>query len=168
MIWSIDGVGWDIPCQILRTAEVKASDISGIMLNGAYFNDVLGTYMSYEVAIAVPWNMLEEYYQVYELLTNPVSGHTFVLPYNDDVVEFTGRVESVSDEWVYRNGNNWWKGVRFTAVSNTPSKEVDAEGIQNYGLSPFPYGAEVDDGYWRKSETGWTKEDITDGDEVRY
>ena len=68
----------------------------------------------------------------------------------------------------YLQRDNWWKGVRFTAISNTPSKQVDAEGIQNYGLSPFPAGAEVDDGYWRKSETGWTQEEIPDADEVYY
>lgn len=137
-IWSIDGVSWTIPCQIERKAEVTASEISGLMLDKTYFNDVIGTFIRYDVAIAVPKGMEAQYYEIYELLTHPVGYHDFILPYNGNIINFNGRIESVSDEWVLNNGQNWWKGVRFTAISNNPVKTIEQGELVNYGLTAFP------------------------------
>ena len=46
-MFSVDGVQWDVPCRIVRTAEIAASEISGMLLDRTYFNDVLGTWMRY-------------------------------------------------------------------------------------------------------------------------
>ena len=54
MSFTVDGVEWNIPCTIERTAEITASEISGLLLNRNYFNDVLGTYMRYTISIAIP------------------------------------------------------------------------------------------------------------------
>jgi hypothetical protein len=35
----LDGMSWDIPCDIERIAEMKASEISGMLLDKSYFND---------------------------------------------------------------------------------------------------------------------------------
>lgn len=167
-IWSIDGVSWTIPCQIERKAEVTASEISGLMMDKTYFNDVIGTFMRYDVAIAVPQGMESQYYEIYELLTHPVGYHTFVLPYNGDTVTFIGRVEDVSDEWTLNNGSNWWKGVRFTAISNSPTKTVDATELVNYGLSPFPdTNTAIIGEVYQLTETGWINQHFENAD-VKY
>ena len=98
---SIDGAEWDVPCDLERTADITPSEISGMMLDKTYFNDVLGTFLTYDVTIAVPPTMEEEYFQIYEALTDPVESHQFVMPYNGDTVELTARVESVRDALVY-------------------------------------------------------------------
>lgn len=170
MIWSIDGVEWQMPCQIVRTSEVKATDISGFMMNGSYFNDVMGTYMSYEIAVAVPLGMRDKYYDLYELLTGPVGNHQFVMPYSGGTIEFTGRIEKVSDEWVYHGeDNNWWKGVRFEVIANTPSKQLDADDLVNYGLPPTPQTSDAIVGdLYEYTQGGWQQSDIHSGDEEYY
>lgn len=120
----LDGITWDFPCDIERIADMTASDISGLMLDKSYFNDVLGTYLSYTISLAVPFNLRSQYKDLYEAITNPISNHTLVVPYNDSTIEINARIESISDIYVQlANGGNYWKGIRFTAVSNYPTKE---------------------------------------------
>lgn len=167
-IWSIDGVGWTIPCAITRKSEVRASEVSGMMMDKSYFNDVIGTYLSYEVGIACPLGFESQYYEVYELLTHPVGYHSFELPYNGATVTFTGRVLDVSDEWVYNNGENWWKAIKFTAVSNTPSKTIDADELVNFGLSPFPdTNTAIIGEVYQLTANGWINQHFDDAD-VKY
>ena len=96
-MFSVDGIQWTLPCDIERTAEMEASEISGMLLNKQYFNDVIGTYLRYTVRIVVPFGGEAEYSQLYEILTDPVDAHSFVLPYNRDNISITGRVERISD-----------------------------------------------------------------------
>lgn len=170
MIWSVDGVEWTIPCSIERIAEIKASDISGMMMNKAYYNDVLGTYMQYTVTLAVPAGMEDQYVDLYELLSNPVGSHAFVMPYNNSIIEFTGRVEQVSDRWVYVDENhNRWRGVSFVAIANVPSKTIDAGQLVNYGLSAFPQSASATIGdLYQLTATGWQRVVYKDADEEYY
>lgn len=155
----IDGVEWTIPCDISRTSEIRASEISGQMMDGSWFNDPLGTFMRYEVTLAPNPRDMAAYYAVYEILTAPVDGHVFVLPYNGDTIEITARVESVADVYVRMAGGEvYWKGVRFTITANHPSKtEALGEVIQR-GRTPMPdvSGPEVGDTYtW--TGTTWQK-----------
>lgn len=66
---TIDGYQWPVPCDIEREAEMTPSEISGMMLDKTYFNDVLGTYMRYDVSLAVPPKLEREYDEIYETLT---------------------------------------------------------------------------------------------------
>lgn len=170
MIWSVDGLEWNIPCQIKRVAEVAQSSISGLMMNKTYFNDVIGTYLKYDVAIAVPRGYEEEYSRLYEVLTDPEPYHDFTMPYNEQTVTFRGRVESMTDEWSYTDSNgNWWKGIRFTAIGSVPQKVKDGSTIVNYGLTPFPDEESAVVGtYWYLASTGWEELDIEDGDDTYY
>jgi len=146
-MFSIDGLTWNIPCNIEREAQIKPSEISGFMLDKSYFNDVLGTYMSYTVGIAVPLNMREQYTQIYEALTNPVDGHLFVLPYNDETIEITARVISVADVYVrLPGGGNYWKGIEFTCISNYPTKTMTLGEMVVTGRAPFPSVSEPAEG----------------------
>lgn len=138
-MFTIDGLTWDIPCKIERTAEIKASDISGLMLDKSYFNDVLGVYMSYTISIAVPFNMRDQYAQIYEAITNPVDGHVMVLPYNNGTITITARIASISDVYVrLAGGETYWKGISFTAVANAPSKANTLGSVVAAGRAPVP------------------------------
>lgn len=123
----VDGMTWQVPCAIVRTAEVMPSDVSGYLLDKTYLNDVIATYMQYEVTMAVPPEMVDEYNELYEVLTQPVSGHQFVLPYGSDTIETEARVENVRDVYVLIGGRQYWKGVEFTVISNRPIKEGSLE-----------------------------------------
>lgn len=134
----IDGLTWDVPCEIHRTAELQSSEISGLMLDLSYFNDVLGTFMAYDVGIAVPWNMLDDYSAIYELLTDPLDGHTFILPYNQDYITITGRVANVKDTLYKTADGNYWEGCTFTVIANHPSKYMSLDEVITRGRTPVP------------------------------
>lgn len=170
MSWSVDGIEWSIPCTIERTAEVEASDISGMMLNKTYFNDVLGTWMKYTVAIAVPMEQVGEYSAIYEVLTDPKNFHEFVLPYNDGTITLTARVQTVSDVWVRLKGNkNYWRKTKFDIIANAPTKEATADGLINHGLAPYPVDPDPEDGViYQYSDGAWVNRDWSDADEIYY
>lgn len=128
-MFTIDGMEWNIPCEITRKAELKASDISGTLMNKEYFNDILGTWLWYEVIMAIPFGRENDYYTIYEALTDPVNEHTFVLPYNGTTVSFTGRVESVNDKLYKRKNGNYWGETSFTVISSEPYKNVSLSEV---------------------------------------
>lgn len=122
-MFTVDGMQWTFPCDIERVSEITASEISGMLLNKNYFNDVIGVYLSYTVTIVVPFGSMGTYTSLYEILTSPVDSHSFTFPYNQTTVSFSGRVRSISD--VYRrmpDGSAHWRGIKFTVISNEPNK----------------------------------------------
>lgn len=115
---TIDGVEWDFPCDIERESEITASELSGMLLNRNYFNDPIATYIRYTVTMAIPVTKMNEYAELYEILSDPVAGHTFTMPYNTGTKTFNGRVEVVSDNYY----KGIWRGTQFTVISNEPIK----------------------------------------------
>ena len=185
---SIDGAEWDVPCDIRRTADMTASEISGMMLDKTYFNDVLGTFLTYDVTLAVPPDMESEYFQIYEALTDPVDAHQFVMPYNGDTVEITARVESVRDALVYTvSRKQLWKGVEFTVIANHPTKKMNYGEVITVGRLPAPDMPDTAEGTvciftgtgWQEvnleqgklyeyTGTGFTLSEMTDADDTEY
>ena len=120
-MFSVDGVEFSFPCDIDRTAEIRGSSLSGMLLDRTYYNDVLGTYMQYTVTLAVPLNKMAEYADLYELLSAPEEGHDFQFPYNGGTLSFRGRIGTVSDRYMGKIGSDQiWRGTRFTVIANTP------------------------------------------------
>lgn len=125
MTFTVDGVDYsDLVVNTKRTAEVRSSDLSGLLLDRTYFNDAIGTYLTYEVEISVPYGKEALYASLYEALSDPVSGHEFVLPYNQTTVQLTGRVETISDAYHHKNskGVHFWRDTVFSIIANEPSK----------------------------------------------
>ena len=124
----IDGIEYPMIVSVNRIAKITPSDVSGMMLDKHYNNDVLATYFEYEVQMAVPTGNEEDYTRLYEVLTAPVSEHTFVMPYNQRSLTLTARVETVQDTYYKTEGSSnapvrIWKGISFTIVATRPSKE---------------------------------------------
>lgn len=165
---TVDGITWPYPCDIERVAEMTPSEISGMLLDNTYFNDVLGMFMRYTVKLAVPLNAMDAYFQIYEALTSPVDGHAFVLPYNGSTISITGRVGNVSDVYVrMANGGIYWKGIQFEVTSNAPSKQMSLGEVIRRGLTPLPDIASVEIGdTYTYTASGWVK--VTDADDTGY
>lgn len=166
----IDGYQWPIPCKIERVAKVTPTDAAGMMLDRTYFNDVLGTYMEYSVALAVPNTMIDQYSTLYETLTAPVDGHQFVMPYNQSTIEITARVSEVRDVWVYAAGaKQFWRGVTFVVTANHPSKYEDLGSAITRGRAPMPEETSVPVGtLMERTSSGWELAGITDGNGMRF
>lgn len=149
MNFIIDGTEWDLPCTVERTAEIQASDISGLLLDKNYFNDVIATYLQYDVRIEVPFGREQEYNDLYDsFLIAPVGMHQFLLPYVGGMVEVSGRIENVSDVFVRHVERDprtnqkkevfHWKGISFSVISNNPIKKVVDSDI-SYGTVRTSY-----------------------------
>ena len=154
---TIDGLTFDVHCEIARTAEIKASDISGMLLDRSWFNDVQGTYMRYEITIDVPMYNRNRYAELYEKLTEPVDAHLFILPYNNDFITITARVEKVEDARDYIPGGRfWWKDATFSIIANHPSKAMTLGQMVVAGRAPLPNVADpqIGDSYTYTSG-GW-------------
>lgn len=135
----IDGVEYDVKCRITREAEIRATDISGPMLNGVEFTDIHGTYMAYGVEFTYPLYSQGKYAQIYEALTQPVPTHVFVLPYNTGYIELTARVELVSDELVeMESGRTFWRDLQFDIIGIAPTKRISLDEAIARGLPALP------------------------------
>lgn len=169
-MWSVDGLSWPYPCDIERVAEVTPSEISGMLLDRTYFNDVLGTYMKYSVKVVVPLDRRDEYAPIYELLSNPVGDHTFVLPYSNDTITVVGRVANVSDVYVrLPNNRTYWKGMSFEVVANHPSKQLSLGEAIARGRAPLPDIAEPAIGaIYEYTAYGWVPSEYQDADNIEY
>ena len=138
-MWSIDGIEWEYPCDISRVSKVAQSEISGELFDRSYFSDVKGTYLRYSIKLVVPIGAEDDYTEIYETLTAPIDGHTFVLPYNQTTVTITGRVENVSDVYIdLGNGRAYWKGIAFDVIANHPTKSFTLSETLARGIAPLP------------------------------
>ena len=170
MSFTVDGTTWDVPCKIEREAEMTASEISGMMLDKTYFNDVIGTYMRYTVSLAVPFGQESDYYELYEVLTDPVAYHTIVLPYNQSNLTLNARIEVVSDEYVRTPGDGrYWRGTTFEAIAVAPTKTYTLDEAIDAGMPALPDVStpSTGDTYTYNGET-WEITDYDDADSTRY
>lgn len=134
----VDGISWPVACEVHRKPDVRISDISGLMLTKAIFNDVLGTYANYSVAIPVPRGNEAEYAALFEILSNPVEGHTFELPYNSGNIAVVGIVSGLTDTPYLTPSGYYWEGCRFEITANYPSKTMSLGQAISRGRTPIP------------------------------
>ena len=167
---SIDGITWDnILCSIERVAEIEASEISGMLLDKSYFNDVLGTWFRYTVDIAVPFGQEDAYASLYEKLTEPVDGHTCVLPYNNGTITITARIETVSDVYLKMPNGTHWRKTKFECIANHPTKNNTLAGVIARGTTPLPWEQDVAIGTLAQyTASGWQIVQIENGDNNSY
>ena len=159
----IDDIQWNVPCKIERISEMRASDISGMLLNKQYFADVLGTFLGYNVSLYIPFGKEDEYTQIYEKLTEPVGSHTVIAPYNQSQIEIDGRIENVKDTLIKRRNSNYWMEISFNITSNAPSKEMSLDEVIARGLPPLPDESDVPIGEAYINTTGgWVSLDDVD------
>lgn len=120
---TVDGNNYSMICNIERTATIRSSNNSDYLMDGTYHNDVIGTYLTYTVSLVVPKGKENNYASLYEVLTNPVASHRFVLPYNNGTIAFDGRVQEISDTYYRREGNKAvWRYTTFEVTANEPIK----------------------------------------------
>ena len=169
-MFTIDDMQWDVPCKIERTAEIKASEISGMLLNKQYFNDVIGTYLTYEISIAVPRQKRSLYTRLYEILTDPVDAHTVMVPYNQGNITITGKIDEVKDSFIKLNkAVNYWYGISFTIISNAPNKTYSLGEAIARGLAPLPdIGGAQTGVYYIYDGTSWQEIDVPVGDVMNF
>lgn len=170
-MFMIDGSAWEYPIDVTRNPDIRASEVSGEMLDGSYYNDVLGTYMNYTVKVVCPLNKRDKAATLYEALTAPVEGHTFVLPYGSGNIQIAARVEGVSDVYVcLPNGAQYWRGLQFDIIANHASRALSGAEIISRGRALMPEAAEHNEGdTWIWHNGAWVETVSYDNaDTTRY
>lgn len=169
-MFTVDGMEWNFPCDIERITEMTESEISGMLLNKQYFNDVIGTYLKYTVTLVVPFGHMNEYSRLHGILTEPVESHVFVLPYNQTNITINARVASISD--VYRrmaDGSAHWKGIKFDVISNNPIKTQTLGEAITRGIASLPDISGAQEGVpYIYNGTEWVEADYQNADEIAY
>ena len=90
------------------------------------------------------------------------------------VVVFTRqetRIASISDVYVrLSNGETYWKGIQFTAISNYPTKTMTLGEMVIAGRAPIPSVAEPHEGdTYTYTSDGWAKTTgYEDADSIYY
>lgn len=124
-MFTIDGITYNVFCDIERQVEIKGSDLSGMLLNKQNYKDVLGSYIQYTISMAIPVTEMAAYAELYEKLTDPVATHQITMPYNNTTITFDGTIETVSDRYFNKSNDiskGVWRGTQFTAIGATPIK----------------------------------------------
>lgn len=147
-MFTVDGFTWPLPCDITESQTVHSTSISGMLLNGQYFNDVDGTYISYNIRVVIDPDNIGMLYTLYAILTDPVDGHEFVLPHDDTTIHVTARIDGAIER-IYRRlpeGATYWTGIKFKITSNGPYKVPDLNATIQRGLTPLPVEYTPQDG----------------------
>ena len=168
---TIDGIQYDVKCEVKRTANVTSSDISGMTLDKNYFNDVVGTYMSYQVTLKYPLYDQNKYAELYEVLTAPVDGHVFVMPYNQGVLTVTARIATVPDvRQELDSGRKYWEALQFQIVANHPTRTMSLGQVISRGRAPVPDISQPNEGdTFSWVEGHWSKTaEYPDADKIAY
>lgn len=112
----------------------------------------------------------DTYAEFLDVLSDPVDGHSFILPYDQGEITITGRVQPISDEYEkLPGGKRFWKGTTFSIIANHPSKEMSLDKVLARGRTPLPEISEVQRGdMYTYTSTGWVKTVFTDADAVYY
>lgn len=123
-MFNVDGYAFNFPCSIERSVKIESSSNSGLLLSKKYFNDVIASYLSYTVKVAVPQGKESDYSRLFSILSEPKAEHYWVFPYNQTTISFNGKVDSVSDKYFRQiNGKNIWRDISFTVTATEPKEE---------------------------------------------
>lgn len=94
---TIDNNSYDVGIvKITRRASQKIENLGTTMDLRKHY-DIRGTYYDYDVELATKLMSLDDYDNLYELLTTPQESHTVTLPYGQSTLTFEARVSVASD-----------------------------------------------------------------------
>ena len=108
----LDGVSYNVRIPengIKRSGQVTDGSNAGRNISGAMIRDIIGTFYNYTISIEADDTDLEEYDNLFETLSAPVSDHTLTVPYGQETLTFQAYITDVSDtlEHIDEHGNHW-------------------------------------------------------------
>ena len=121
----MDGVSYDFAFDVKRRSVIVSGGNSGMLLNGTYYNDVIGTYLEYDISIAIPIDKINDYVDFYEAITAPVEYHDFLFPYANVETIVRGRIDKIPDSYLQKSSTNLvtWYNISFTIQESISRKK---------------------------------------------
>ena len=124
-IFTIDGRDFDVRIPqdgIKRSGQVLDSAETERLENGEMFRDIIGTYYNYTIQVDTKNLKVEEYDELYDLVTQPVEKHTITVPYGQTTLSFDAYITSAEDSLLKReNGVNYWHGLTLAFIALKPN-----------------------------------------------
>lgn len=97
---TIDNNTYDVGIiKITRKASMNIESLGTTMDLRKHY-DIKGTYYDYEVELATNRMKVEEYDDLYEILTTPQESHTVTMPYGQTTLTFEARISVASDSLI--------------------------------------------------------------------
>jgi hypothetical protein len=106
-----------------RSFQVLDGENAGRVLTGDAERDVIGTYYNYSTTVDSSFMTLEEYDELYEIISAPVSFHTLIVPYGQSTYEYQAYITNGTDELnLIKDGKNYWGNLTFNFIAKSPKR----------------------------------------------
>ena len=125
-LFTVDGVSYKVRVPaggLTRSFQVLDGKNAGRLLSGTMERDIIGTFYNYQLQIEREGASLEEYDQLYEVLSAPTSFHSVTFPYGQSTLTFQAYVTDGSDNLLRQSGGkNYWTGLTIKFVAKSPER----------------------------------------------
>lgn len=125
-LFSIDGNTFPgvLATSCKRNFKVLDGDNAGrAVLAGVMIRDIIGTYYNYTMVLDTSETSLDEYDELYELISAPVDSHEIIAPYAQGTILFDAYVSSGQDELIDGTcGRNKWGNLSFDFIAMEPKR----------------------------------------------
>lgn len=124
-IFSVDGVEYKNinVASLERMFSVADGENAGRTMDWSMRRDVMGTFYNYSMGIDSDYSDLDEYDDLYEVLSSPVDSHTIVVPYGQGSLEFKAYVANGNDKLIHKRPTfNKWNNLTVNFVAMKPQR----------------------------------------------
>ena len=123
-VFTIDGKEYRgvLVWSLKRSFQVLDGENSGRSQNGAMIRDIIGTYYNYTLELDTTEATVEQYDELYEVLSAPVASHAIVVPYGQSTLAFDAYVTNGEDNLLRMDDVNRWSGISVNFIATKPAR----------------------------------------------
>lgn len=108
-----------------RSFQVLDGDNTGRAQSGVMIRDIIGTYYNYTLELDTTEATVEQYDELYEVLSAPVASHAIVVPYGQNTLAFDAYVTSGEDNLTRMDEVNRWGGISVNFIAMKPARYAE-------------------------------------------
>lgn len=124
-VFSVDGVQYPnvSVLSLKRNFAVLDGPNAGRVMDGSTKRDIIGTYYNYSMELDSSYSDLEEYDNLYEVISSPQDSHNIVVPYGQGTLTFEAYVANGDDYLIHKREDfNKWNNLRINFVAMKPQR----------------------------------------------
>jgi len=122
-IFSIDGFYFDVEVLSLkRKFAVLDGSNTGRTLDGKIHRDIIGTFYNYSLAVDCKLLSLEQYDELFELISDTSESHMITVPYGQASKTFEAYITSGEDDLKIIGNKNIWSGLAINFIATKPER----------------------------------------------
>ena len=123
-VFSIDGREFDVAVTSLeRDFNVADGENAGRATSGRMIRDLLGTYYNYSANLYTKDLSVQEYDELYEILSAPEESRILVMPYGQSTLTFEAYVTNGKDKLLAKKPSmNLWGELKINFIAMEPQR----------------------------------------------